>query len=530
MRNADDINDMSGSFNGKKQRHVGIRTFKKTSISPIINLNDYNVLKLPPITEDPQQTIEFLGEEVGKIFLRSKRKLKTVKNEFVLYDPMECGRIPKAAAYEILKRYKLPPNDNYQRKILAFFVTPEEPGKVDRVKLVDFLENSCLQYRKFVEMKQKEDDSLKPPVTPKADSTYGRYDSHTSNSLRDPTLSPRRGEAVSRQFNDRRDVGLSLEIEKAFKSSGLDPHVMIEQLEASIERTTMNQRQRDLRLVNNMHLKGLVAKTDFPINAALTMRCIERLDPYGNGEIEYPRFIEFLRKAVCSIPPSRDTRSQMSGITTTSSTTLSSGSAPWERHKPLGSIHRHPSNNGDLYPMITDNNNNINNNNNNVYLDVPTIRVEPNIVPTLHDLLDDDDQQNLYNTNDDVFDHNNNNNNNSQWDASLLSSTQDHRAGDQTSIFQEQPSIVDDEKEEKIQLLSTRGEVYKRVADALNDRAMLNNGLISTNDVRKTVNYYNMLFDADINLQKIIQKLDKHSKSDYVNVDFIIDSFSKGIL
>ena len=39
------------------------------------------------------------------MLVRSKRKLKTVKNEFVLYDPMEVGKVPKSAAYEILKRY-----------------------------------------------------------------------------------------------------------------------------------------------------------------------------------------------------------------------------------------------------------------------------------------------------------------------------------------------------------------------------------------------------------------------------------------
>lgn len=55
-------------------------------------------------------------------------------------------------------------------------------------------------------------------------------------------------------------------------------------------------------------------------------------------------------------------------------------------------------------------------------------------------------------------------------------------------------------------------------------------GNISTNDVRKTINYYNMLFDADINLEKINSALDKYSQNDYVDVKIIIDSLGNGAI
>ena len=75
--------------------------------------------------------------------------------------------------FYIPHRYKLPPNDNYQRKILAFFVLHDDPGKIDRTKLIDFLENSKLQYKKYVEAKSQEDaNNLRPPNSPKVGTNF----------------------------------------------------------------------------------------------------------------------------------------------------------------------------------------------------------------------------------------------------------------------------------------------------------------------------------------------------------------------
>ena len=230
---------------------TGKRMFRDIHSSLSI-CSDQKHLKLPPISEDPQQTIEFLGQEIGKALLRSKWKLNKVKTEMLLYDPLETGYMSKSAAYEILKRYKLPPNDNYQKKIVAFFIAKLEPGKVDRFKLVEFLENSYLQYQKMSEIKKKDGLSDVGRETKFSDSIHGRYDSEQSAHERE--YEPRKAEVINKAFASRRDAGLSLEIERAFTTSGKDPHVLINRLEDAIKKTCVNERQEELKLVNNMHV------------------------------------------------------------------------------------------------------------------------------------------------------------------------------------------------------------------------------------------------------------------------------------
>ena len=192
-------------------------------------------LKLPPITEDPQQMIQFLGEEVGKAFKRSKEKIKMMKKEFILYDPQQTNLMNKNSAFDILNRYKVPDNENYQKKLLAFFVDKNEPSKIDHKALSEFFENSRKNYLERLEvLKQNEDQQVAAAPT---DNTHGRYDS--SATMNAQKNKPRK--AHEQAFKERRDVGLMLEIEKALKGfRGSDPEDLLDELEESLRRTCRN--------------------------------------------------------------------------------------------------------------------------------------------------------------------------------------------------------------------------------------------------------------------------------------------------
>lgn len=200
-----------------------------------IATNGQKNLKLPPITEDPQQMIQFLGEEVGKVLSRSKDKIKTIKKEFVLYDPSGTGQMSKSSAFEILQRYKVPTNENYQKKLLAFFVQEQQPGKINWKNLVEFFENSTSHH---LEKLQFSVSNLKlDRGEGKADSTHGRYDS--TDTMNETEHKPRK--AHLQAFAERRDAGLLLEIERALKNySKIDPRDLLDQLEDSLRNTCRN--------------------------------------------------------------------------------------------------------------------------------------------------------------------------------------------------------------------------------------------------------------------------------------------------
>ena len=194
-------------------------------------------LKLPPITEDPQQMIQFLGEEVGKALVRSKEKIKKMSKEFILYDPQDTNLMTKNSAFDILNRYKVPDNENYQKKMLAFFVDKEEPSKINYKSLSEFFENSRKNYLERLNvLKEKEDqDSVAMPTT---DNTHGRYDS--SATMNAQKNKPRK--AHEQAFRERRDVGLMLEIEKALKGyGGAEPEDLLDALEESLKSTCKNE-------------------------------------------------------------------------------------------------------------------------------------------------------------------------------------------------------------------------------------------------------------------------------------------------
>jgi len=230
MRNAD--SDEGRPVNTGKRVYADMRA-TKTSFE---HQGTPRTLKLPPITEDPQKMIQFLGEEVGKALARTKDKLKKMRKEFVLYDPQDSSLMSKTSAFQIMEQYKVPASENYQKKVLAFFVDKEEPSKINYKKLTEFFENSRKNYIEKMEvLQQQEDNAAKANVM--TDSTHGRYDSvSTNNQIKNK---PRK--AHEQAFKERRDAGLLLEIEKALRGyRARDPEELIDDLEESLRTTCKN--------------------------------------------------------------------------------------------------------------------------------------------------------------------------------------------------------------------------------------------------------------------------------------------------
>ena len=229
MRNAD--SDEGRPVNTGKRVYADMRA-TKTSFE---HQGTPRALKLPPITEDPQKMIQFLGEEVGKALAR-KDKLKKMRKEFVLYDPQDTSLMSKTSAFQIMEQYKVPASENYQKKVLAFFVDKEEPSKINHKKLSEFFENSRKNYLEKLEILQHQEESAasSPAMT---DSTHGRYDSVSTNN--ETRNKPRK--AHEQAFKERRDAGLLVEIEKALKSyRARDPEELIDDLEESLRSTCKN--------------------------------------------------------------------------------------------------------------------------------------------------------------------------------------------------------------------------------------------------------------------------------------------------
>ena len=236
MRNAD-------SADGRSV-YTGKRTYSNVNVAQTTYDFKGNEarkdVKLPPISGDTQQMLNFLVDEVGVVLFRSKGKIETILKEFKLYDPLEKGLIPQGVACEILKRYKVPPNVNYQKKVVACFVNPSAPGKVNRMELQEFLQNSRNIAMERTDTGQHEKGQYTEQKL--ADSTQGRYDSSatSTSTSRDHEYEPRKAEAVKQAFSDRRDAGLIIQIERAFRSSTVDPATLIDKLEDSLQRKCRN--------------------------------------------------------------------------------------------------------------------------------------------------------------------------------------------------------------------------------------------------------------------------------------------------
>lgn len=59
---------------------------------------------------------------------------------------------------------------------------------------------------------------------------------------------------------------------------------------------------------------------------------------------------------------------------------------------------------------------------------------------------------------------------------------------------------------------------------------MFPSGRIQTNDVRKIMNYYNLLFDANFPMDQVNAVLQRYSQSDEVYSEQIIGMFGKEII
>ncbi|XP_066923919.1 uncharacterized protein [Clytia hemisphaerica] len=501
-------------------------------------------LKLPPITEDPQQMIQFLGEEVGKALARSKEKISKMIKEFVLYDPSQTSLMSKSSAFEILQRYKIPSNENYQKKVLALHVDREEPSKINYNKMVEFFENSRKNYLERLEIVQQQADQQSNATGSISDNTVGRYDSvATMNQVHNK---PRK--AHEQAFKERRDAGQLLEIEKALKGyRSADPEDLIDGLEESLKTTC---RSDDL-LTDNGHVRSLVNKHGLPINSSLTLKLIERLDPFSTGSIEWPKFIAFLRKSIGSSP--RKTRTPVAPIVQQSKQDIVPERPAWELRQPLSSIGSRQS-----YRRDDEMHNGGNHHNNsNALSPLGMTKQEPVPQSPWQQFSATDDpgyhsnpsdpspRYDNINNNNDIYDtpnnggdgyyddyhyENNNNNNNEEFpqmddglEAAFAKSVNELRSSYATEPEPEpaRPSFEGQ---------GQRGDIYKMVANALEDKAKLNQGRIHTNDVRKIMNYYNLLFDANFPMDSVNSILNRCSQNDEIYADQIIGMFGKEII
>ncbi|XP_057316327.1 uncharacterized protein LOC130657360 isoform X2 [Hydractinia symbiolongicarpus] len=495
---------------------------------------DQRVHKLPPIGNNPEELYHFLGEEIGKILVRSKEKIKKISKEFVLYDPLESGMMSKSAALEILKTYRVPPNENFQKQLIELFINVDEPGKIKHKEVIEFFQNSRNAAVERIEHEKQQDATQKQSQQTFNNSYTGRYDSTPSNEPMENQhlIKAKRGEAVRQAFAERRDAGLLLEVERALLSyHSVDPVDLINQLEDSLRRSCRN----DEGLVPNLHVKSVVGKLQFPINTALTLKCIERLDPFDNGKIEYVKFIEFFRRAIRAsprnIPPSR---------MSTSHSNYRPEAVPekpaWENKKPLHNIQsstRSPREKPQVYqnerhdPYEKDNyydnkprpkkdghksEQNMAEQYQESLYSVPDYKETPN-------LLDDDIKDTFASNLEKLRSEQNEKittNNRTYFDDTYFNDTyfKDTNTEEKTRDFSAMP---------------LRGEAYKRVADALQDKGKFNNGVLSNTEVRQIVNYYNLLFDTNIPLQQIDNVLEKVSTNNQVDVREIVDAFGNEI-
>lgn len=213
---------------------------------------EQRVHKLPPIGNNPEELYHFLGEEIGKILVRSKEKIKKI-SKFVLYDPLESGMMSKSAALEILKTYRVPPNENFQKQLIDLFINVDEPGKIKHKELIEFFQNSRNTAVERIEHEKQQDATQQQSQQTFNNSYTGRYDSTPSNEPieNQQFIKAKRGEAVRQAFAERRDAGLLLEVERALLSyHSADPVDLINQLEDSLRKSCRN----DEGLVPNLHV------------------------------------------------------------------------------------------------------------------------------------------------------------------------------------------------------------------------------------------------------------------------------------
>lgn len=250
MRNADN--------EAEKPLQTGKRVYnnhRPTSTNGMYNFHPKSP-RLPPISNNTSEQLDYLKMEVGKVIARTKERLKKIGNEFVLYDPNDVGSINKSAVLEILRRYKVPTRESDQRTLVNCFTIKEESSKVNRQELYEYLERCKEDYDEKLLTFNNNATSTPSENRQYYDSTHGRYDS-TSSLANDENKrsSFGRGATAKEAFAEKRDAGLLLEIERAFDYTNITtPHAFIDKLEERLRQTCRNEEN----LTDNLHVRAAV--------------------------------------------------------------------------------------------------------------------------------------------------------------------------------------------------------------------------------------------------------------------------------
>ena len=250
MRNADN--------EAEKPLQTGKRVYNNhgaTSTNGMYNFHPKSP-RLPPISNNASEQLDYLKMEVGKVIARTKERLKKIGNEFVLYDPNEVGSINKSAVLEILRRYKVPTRESDQRALVNCFTIKEESSKVNRQELYEYLERCKEDYDETRLTSNKKSTSKPSDNRQYYDSTHGRYDSIPSIANDENKRSSfGRGAPAKEVFAEKRDAGLLLEIERAFDYANITtPHAFIDKLEERLKQTCRNEEN----LTDNLHVRATV--------------------------------------------------------------------------------------------------------------------------------------------------------------------------------------------------------------------------------------------------------------------------------
>ena len=250
MRNADN--------EAEKPLQTGKRVYNNhiaTSTNGIYNFHPKSP-RLPPISNNTSEHLDYLKMEVGKVIARAKERLKKIGNEFVLYDPNEVGSINKSAVLEILRRYRVPTQESDQRALVNCFTIKEESSKVNRQELYEYLERCKEDYNEKLLTSNNSSTSKSSDNRQYYDSTHGRYDSTPSLANDENKRSSfGRGAPAKEAFAEKRDVGLLLEIERAFDYANITtPHAFIDKLEERLRQTCRNEEN----LTDNLHVRATV--------------------------------------------------------------------------------------------------------------------------------------------------------------------------------------------------------------------------------------------------------------------------------
>jgi len=284
-----------------------------------------------------------LRESIGQqLFVARPDVINKLQKSMKASDRMKYGTVSTAELGEILRDQNVRLEDNVIKSLTTKF-DGGGTGKIHYADLLEFMSSALDEYK--WERDKNEFQNL--PRYPQR--SRARHPSMNSSDFNLAPL-PKRGMmeedftgmpgAYSRvkmneTFNERRDAAIRIEVERSCQNFHGDLYYVVQNL-----RKSLMSREEDM--VNSYKLKGIVNRHQLPINDALIVKMIERLDPHGTDSVSCKAFMEFLEK---SLPlPSRD-----EGRIKASKNAKLAEKKPerprWETSKPLGAIkpNRHES-------------------------------------------------------------------------------------------------------------------------------------------------------------------------------------------